>query len=51
LALGDGLAVIRPDGLAVYQIQPGEESRPALEGHSVRESEKISTESLTPEGR
>ena len=49
LALGDGLAVIRPDGLAVYQLQHDKKNHPCLSGHSLRKPATICQESLTPE--
>jgi hypothetical protein len=49
LALGDGLAVIRPDGLAVYQLLDGD--RPHLSGRSLRTPATVCQESLTPENQ
>jgi len=49
LALGEGLAVIRPDGLAVYQLLKDKKNQPYLAGHSLRKPATICSESLTPE--
>ena len=49
LALGDGLAVIRPDGLAVYQLLEGDRSH--LSGRSLRTPSAICQESLTLENQ
>ena len=51
LALGDGLAVIRPDGLAVYQLLEDDEKHPYLAGRSLRAPSTICQESLTPENQ
>lgn len=51
LALGDGLAVIRPDGLAVYQLLEDDEKSPYLAGRSLRPPATVCQESLTPEGQ
>ena len=49
LALGEGLAAIRPDGLAVYRLQQDKKRHPFLAGHSLRKPATICNESLTPE--
>lgn len=51
LALGDGLAVIRPDGLAVYQLLRDGDNHPYLSGRSLRTPSTICQESLTPENQ
>jgi hypothetical protein len=51
LALGDGLAVIRPDGLAVYQLLEDDENHPYLAGRSLRPPATISQETLKPENQ
>ena len=51
LALGEGLAVIRPDGLAVYQLLQDKKNQPYLGGHSLRKPATICNESLTPKER
>lgn len=51
LALGDGLVVIRPDGLAVYQLLEDDENHPYLAGRSLRPPATVCQESLTPENQ
>lgn len=51
LAHGEGLAVIRPDGLAVYQLLLDKKKQPYLAGHSLRKPATICQESLTPSPR
>ena len=49
LALGDGLAVITPDGLAVYAIEPEANGQERFAGESVNAKGQVAKETLVPD--